>query len=530
MDRRRFLGRVAAGVTATGALPNLLRAHDHSILSELDRAQENAVALAAIDAARAAGASYADARVARVRRESIATRERRVTSVDSSDTYGLGVRVLVNGAWGFVASRDVSVDEAAAVARRAVAQARANRARLQRPVELSPVQAFRDVEWHTPIVRDPWDVPLEEKVDLMLRANAAALTVRGARFANSAMNFHTETVTLATTDGSLIVQTIHRTIPSLTVTAVAEDGSDFQARNSSEVPALQAGYEYIEEIDYVALSPRLAEEAVQKLSARRVEPGRYDIILHPSNLFLTIHESIAHPTELDRALGYEANYAGTSFIAPPEQVIGKLRLGKELMNIRAERTRPRALATTGWDHEAVPAQEWDIVKDGIFVNYQTTREQAAWIADLTGVEHSLGCSYAESWADTPFQRMPNVNLVPATEDITTDDIIADTRDGIYILGRGSYSIDQQRYNFQFGGQVFHEVKNGKITGMLKDVAYQARTPEFWNSMDAIGGPSTWHMGGTAGDAKGQPSQSNAVTHGCPVARFRQVNIINTARG
>jgi TldD protein len=164
------------------------------------------------------------------------------------------------------------------------------------------------------------------------------------------------------------------------------------------------------------------------------------------------------------------------------------------------------------------------------VNYQTTREQAAWIADLTGVEHSLGCSYAESWADTPFQRMPNVNLVPATEDITTDDIIADTRDGIYILGRGSYSIDQQRYNFQFGGQVFHEVKNGKITGMLKDVAYQARTPEFWNSMDAIGGPSTWHMGGTAGDAKGQPSQSNAVTHGCPAARFRQVNIINTARG
>jgi TldD protein len=335
-------------------------------------------------------------------------------------------------------------------------------------------------------------------------------------------------VTLATTDGSLITQTLYRTLPSLTVTAVAADGSDFQARNSSEVPALQAGWEYIEEVDYVALAPRLAEEAVQKLSARPVEPGRYDLVLHPSHLFLTIHESIGHPTELDRALGYEANYAGTSFIAPPEEVIGKLRLGPDIMQIRADRTQPRSLAATGWDHEGVPAQEWDIVKDGIFVNYQTTREQAAWIAELTGVDTSLGCSYAQSWSDVQFQRMPNVNLLPAAEDISTDDIIGDTENGIYILGRGSYSIDQQRYNFQFGGQVFHEIRNGRITGMLKDVAYQARTPDFWNSLDALGGPATYHLGGTPGDGKGQPSQSNAVTHGCPVARFRSVNVINTA--
>jgi TldD protein len=528
MDRRRFLARLSAGAAVSAALPGLLHAGRRPLPVRLGEAQEKAVALAAIDAARAAGASYADARVAHVRGQSVSTREQRVTSVDASDTYGLGVRVLVDGAWGFAASRTVSVDEAARLARTAAAQARANRRSLLRPVELAPVRAYPDAEWTSAVDIDPWDVPIEEKVELMLRANAEALKVRGARFANSAMSFHTETVTLATTDGSLIVQTLHRTIPTLTVTAVAADGSDFQSRNSSEVPALQAGYEYIHEIDYAGLMPQLAEEAVEKLSARPVQPGRYDLILHPSHLFLTIHESIGHPTELDRAYGYEANYAGTSFIAPPEEVIGRLQLGPELMQIRADRTQPRSLARTGWDHEGVPAQEWDIVKDGIFVNYQTTREQAAWIADLTGIEHSLGCSYAQSWSDIPFQRMPNVNLLPAAEDISTDDIIGDTENGIYILGRGSYSIDQQRYNLQFGGQVCYEVRGGRITGMLRDVAYQARTPDFWNALDAIGGPSTYHMGGTPGDGKGQPSQSNAVTHGCPVARFRGINVINTA--
>ncbi len=528
MHRRHFLGSLAAGASLTGVLPSSGRARTGGLVDRLGREQENAVALAAIDAARTAGASYADARVARVQQQSLLTREQRVTGVDSAETYGLGVRVLVDGVWGFAATRDVSVDAAASTARAAAAQARANRAGARRRVELASVQPVRDGTWSTPIERDPWSVPLEEKIDLMLRANAAALAVRGARFASASMSFHTETVTLATTDGSLIVQTLYRTIPALTVTAVAADGSDFQSRNSSEVPALQAGWEYIDEIDYANLAPQLAEEAVQKLSARPITPGRYDLILHPSHLFLTIHESIAHPTELDRALGYEANYAGTSFIAPPEDVIGKLRLGPDIMNIRAERTAPRALATTGWDHEGVPAQEWDIVKDGVFVNYQTTREQAGWIAQLTGIRHSLGCAYAQSWSDVPFQRMPNVNLMPAAEDISTDDIITDTRDGIYILGRGSYSIDQQRYNFQFGGQVFYEVKNGRITGMLKDLAYQARTPDFWNALDAVGGPGTYHLGGTSGDAKGQPSQSNAVTHGCPVARFRQVNVIRTA--
>jgi TldD protein len=525
MQRREFLKYTSAGVALTVVAPEILV----GAIGRSGDADPRAIALAAIDAARAAGASYADARVASVRTQLVSAREQRVQEVNASETFGFGVRVLVDGCWGFAASNVMTLDEVARVARLAVAQARANRATRVRPVELAPVQAFPDAKWRSPIEIDPFDVPIEEKVELLFRANEAAMKVPGARFANSSMFFHTEHVILATTEGSVIEQTLYRTLPSLSVTAVAPDRSGFATRNSSEVPALQAGYEYIHEVDFVATAPKLAEDAVAILSARPVQPGTYDLVLHPSNLFLTIHESIGHTTELDRAMGYEANYAGTSFLAPPEKVLGKFRFGPEFMQVRADRTQPRALATTGWDHEGVPAQEWDIIKDGIFVNYQTTREQASWIADLTGIHHSLGCSYAQSWADVPFQRMPNVNLLPGKEDLSIDDIIADTEDGIYIMGRGSYSIDQQRYNFQFGGQVFYEIKKGKITGMLKDVAYQSRTPDFWNALDALGGPRTYHLGGTPSDGKGQPGQSNAVTHGCPVARFRKIPVINTGR-
>lgn len=524
MDRREFLKRTSAGVAVTLVAPDILVG-----ALRPDNADPRMVALAAIDAARGAGASYADARVATVRNQTVAAREQRVQAVNSSETFGFGVRVLVDGSWGFAASNVVTADEAARVARRAVEQARANRASQNRPVTLAPVEPVRDARWSTPIEIDPFEIPIEEKVELLFAANEAALTASGARFATSSMSFHAEDVVLATTDGSLIEQTIHRTIPALSVTAVASDGSGFESRNSSEIPALQAGYEYIHEIDFPATAPKLAEDAVEKLSARPIRPGTYDLVLHPSHLFLTIHESIGHSTELDRAMGFEANFAGTSFLSPPEEVLGQYRFGPEFMQVRADRTQPRALATTGWDHEGVPAQEWDIVKDGVFVNYQTTREQAEWIADLTGVRRSLGTSYASSWSDVPFQRMPNVSLMPGKDDTSIDDIIADTEDGIYIMGRGSYSIDQQRYNFQFGGQVFYEIKNGKITGMLRDVAYQSRTPDFWNAMDRIGGPSTYHLGGTPNDGKGQPGQSNAVTHGCPVARFRQIPVINTGR-
>lgn len=473
MDRRDFLKHTTAGVALTLVAPEIL-------IGALrpGAADPREIALAAIDAARSAGAAYADARVARVRNEAISTREQRIQAVNSSETFGFGVRVLVDGSWGFAASNLLTRDEAARVARQAVAQARANRRSQVRPVELAPVAAYPDARWSTPIEIDPFDVPIEEKVALLFQANQAALTIPGARYASSSLAFHAEHVILATTEGSLIEQTIHRTLPSLSVTAISADRSGFESRNSTEVPALQAGYEYVLESDLVALAPRLAEDAVAKLSAKPVQPGTYDLVLHPSHLFLTIHESIGHTTELDRAMGYEANYAGTSFLAPPEQVLGKYRFGPEFMQVRADRTQPRALATTGWDHEGVPAQEWEIVKDGIFVNYQTTREQAAWIADLTGIDHSLGCAYAESWADVPFQRMPNVSLMPGEEDLSIEDLIAATDDGIYIMGRGSYSIDQQRYNFQFGGQVYQEVcpYSRKFSRPTSELAFSPRGP------------------------------------------------------
>ena len=487
----------------------------------------------ALDAAKSAGASYADVRISRNRNQAISTRERRVQNLVDNETFGFGVRVLVEGAWGFAASRDLTRDEVARVARQAVAQARANRTTMLRPVTLAPVTPTPDGSWRSPARIDPFDVPIEEKAALLLAANAAALGVSGARFVNSQMFFLREEKTLATTDGTYVVQTIFRAQPNLTVTAVASDNSDFQTRQSNDIQPMGKGYEHVLDAKLVENAPRWAEEAVRKLSAKPVEVGRYDLILHPSHLWLTIHESIAHPTELDRAMGYEANYAGTSFVAPPEKMLGTLKYGPEFMNIQGDRSQPGSLSACGWDDEGVRPEEFLIIKNGIFNDYQTTREQAPWLdwwyARQNREPRSHGCSYAQSWADVQFQRMPNVSLLPGEQNHSWDDLIAATDRGIAIIGEGSFSIDQQRYNAQFGGQVFHEIRGGKIVGMLKDVAYQLRTPEFWNSMDMIGGRDSYMLGGAFNDGKGQPSQSNAVSHGCVPARFRNVNVINTGR-
>ncbi|MGH9373418.1 MAG: TldD/PmbA family protein, partial [Vicinamibacterales bacterium] len=265
-----------------------------------------------------------------------------------------------------------------------------------------------------------------------------------------------------------------------------------------------------------------AEQAVMKLDALSVEPGRYDVILAPSNLWLTIHESVGHPTELDRALGYEANYAGTSFLTTDK--LGTFQFGSTIVNFVADRTQPLGLATCGYDDDGVPSSEWDLVRDGLFVDYQTTRDQAAWIGQKT----SHGCSYADSWGSVPFQRMPNVSLKPGADPLTLEQLIADTSKGILWEGRSSYSIDQQRYNFQFSGQLVWEIRDGKIVGLLEDAAYQAITPEFWNSCDRICSEG-YALGGSFFDGKGEPGQVNAVSHGCAAARFRNVNVINTAR-
>ncbi|HSU16319.1 TldD/PmbA family protein [Longimicrobium sp.] len=530
MNRREFLARGAAAAAGLSLLPSGVA---HAARLPLDDPEYRELAMRALDAARTAGATYADVRINRNRSQAVSTRERRITGFQDAETFGFGVRVLANGAWGFAASRDVNLDEVQRVARQAVAQARANATMRKEPVRLAPVERYPDASWRSPIQTDPFEVAVEEKVALLLSANDAALKA-GARFATSSMFFVREEKTFASTEGSFITQTIYRAYPQMNVTAVAPDGSDFQSRMSTPVQPMGLGYEHVRNARLVENAPVWAQEAVQKLSARPIQPGRYDLVLLPSHLFLTIHESIAHPTELDRILGYEANFAGTSFISPIQDYLGKFRYGPDIFNIQAERSAPGSLATAGWDDEGVRPEEYLIVKNGILNDLQTTREQAPMLADWYRTQgrpvRSHGNSYAQSWADVQFQRMPNVNLMPhPTRDVTLDELVGDVKDGILIEGRGSYSIDQQRFNAQFGGQVFHEIRDGKVGGMLKDVAYQIRTPEFWNSLDLLGGRSTYFVGGSFNDGKGQPSQSNAVSHGCPPARFRKVNVINTGR-
>jgi len=419
------------------------------------------------------------------------------------------------------------------ITRKALAQAKANRASQIRPVVLAPTPGNQVGTWTSPIKTDPFTVAIPEKVAVLLAANEAALKVKGVRTVNSAMFFLREEKSLMTSDGSYIVQTIYRTSPSLSVTAVSADFSDFQSIDSNDIAPMGLGYEHVIDSKLAERAPMYAEQAVAKLSAKPVEPGRYDLLLHPSNLWLTVHEVIAHPSELDRALGFEANYAGTSFIAPPDAVLGKLRIGSELLNIVGDREQPGSLGAIGWDDEAVKPVKFDVIKNGVFVDYQTTREQATLMKDyytkIGKPVRSYGCSYAQSWADVQFQRMPNISMVPGNNDDTFESMISKMDKGIAIEGDGSFSIDQQRYNGQFAGQVFHEVRGGKIVGQLKDVAYQFRTPDFWKSLKAIGGPKSYHLGGAFGDAKGQPGQSNSVSHGCVPSLFQQVNIINTGR-
>ena len=537
MKRREFVRHSAVAAAGLGLVGNSdIR---HGVLSTstfgAGIAQDReAMAMAALNAAQMAGADYTDIRISTNRTQRMSTREAIVTGVRDSETSGFGIRVLVDGTWGFAASRDVSTDEVARVAQVAVAQARANRAAQRRPVELAPLDWTGRGEWRSPVEIEPFDIPIEDKVALLLEANQAAMSVTGIAFASSNMSFLREEKFFASTEGVITDQTIYKAAGGVNTTAVSADRSDFQSRSSTDVMPKGVGYEHILASDLVGNAPRWAEDAVQKLSATPVQPGRYDLVLRPSHLWLTIHEAIAHPTELDRIMGFEANYAGTSFISNPEDFLGSFRYGPDIMNIQGERSTPGALSTVGWDDEGVKPEEYLIVKDGILNDLQTTREQAPWLSDWYASQgkpmRSHGNSYGQSWAVTQFQRMPNVNLMPHPErDVSEEELIDGVENGILIDGSGSFSIDQQRYNAQFGGQTYYEIKNGEITGMLKDVAYQIRTPEFWNAMDLIGGESTYLMAGAFGDAKGQPAQSNSISHGCPTTRHRDITIINTGR-
>ncbi len=488
--------------------------------------------LEALDAARRGGAEYADARISRYRNSSVSTREQQIVNVAEGDTIGLGVRVLVNGTWGFGATGALTRDGVSVAAREAVAIAKANRLPDAERVRLAPSPVVSDGRWQTPFTIDPFTVPVEQKADLLLRSNAAALKAPNVRFVTSSMLFVKEEKSYANSEGTVTQQTTVRSWMPFTATAVSSDRTDFQSRGEVIQP-MGRGYEYLLEKKPEEQARLWGEQAAEKLKAKSVAVGRYDLVLHPSHLFLTIHESVAHPTELDRALGYEANYAGTSFVAPPRQVLGKLKFGSPLMHIVGDREQAGSLAAIGWDDEGVKPDRFDIVRNGVLVDYQTTREQAPtldwWYKAQGAPVRSHGCSYAQRSSDVQFQRMPNVSLLPGEKDLAWDDVIAATDGGIAIMSRGSYSIDQQRYNAQFGGQLFYEIRGGRIVGMLKDVAYQMRTPDFWASLDLVGGRRSYELGGTFNDGKGQPGQSNAVSHGCPASRFRNINVVNTGR-
>jgi TldD protein len=522
-SRRDFIktaGVAAGAVALPSTLPVWISDIEAAEAAAADAVNKNALADVALSTAKKLGVTYADIRINRYRTENVSTREKQVQNVSRNQSFGFGVRVLFRGTWGFASSREVTADEVRRITRQAVDIARANSVYQRKRVTLVPAPKVV-ANWKSAFEKDPFDVAIDDKIQFLLKLNEAAMKTDGVSFVNSVMGWVNEQKYYASTDGSRIEQYIIRGNPGFNVTAVNRGTGDFQSRSSYGGPQ-GLGYEYMEKYPWMKEAEEAGEHAVAKLKAKPIEPGKYDLVLHPSHLWLTIHESVGHPTELDRSLWWEANYAGTSFLT--REKIGKLQFGSKIVNFVADRTQRGALATVGYDDEGVPGQQWHLVKDGVFVDWQTTRD----LALVSPKKKSYGCLHADSWGSVSFPRMPNVSLQPAAENRTMEDVVAGVENGILIYGDGSYSIDQQRYNFQFGGQTFWEIKNGKVGQMLRDVAYQSRTTDFWNSCDALGGQGTYELGGSFNDGKGEPGQSNAVSHGCPVARFRQINVLNTA--
>jgi TldD protein len=541
MQRRDFIRATGIGLGAL-MIPAYGRAiAAEELVSKIDVALKKRLADTAMTAAKADGATYCDVRIGRYLRQFVITREDKVENVVNTESSGVGIRVIANGTWGFAASSDLSADSVAKAARQAVQIAKANSKLTTEPVQLAPVTGVGEVAWATPIVKNSMEVPLKEKVDLLLGVNAAAIKA-GANFVNSMLFQVNEQKYFASTDGSYIDQDIHRIWAPLTVSAIDKGTGKFRSRDGLSMPA-GMGFEYLDgrkedkfdlpggvigygsSYDMLEDAVAAAKQAQEKLKAPSVKPGKFDLVLDPSHLWLTIHESVGHPTELDRVLGYEANYAGTSFATLDKWKSKDFQWGSDKVTIVADKTQPHSLGAVGYDDEGVKTQRWDLIKDGILVNYQVIRDQA----HILGLDHSQGCCYADSWSSVQFQRMANVSLEPGKTKLSPAEMVKDVENGIYIIGDGSFSIDQQRYNAQFGGQLFYEIKNGKITRMIEDVAYQIRTPEFWNACVAVCDKSDYRLNGSFFDGKGQPGQVSAVSHGSSTARFNGINVINTAR-
>ncbi|MFZ5622827.1 MAG: metallopeptidase TldD-related protein [Gemmatimonadota bacterium] len=539
MQRRDFLQLtgLAAGAMALPVWGRPVAAQ--GALTPIPTADKKKLADIVLEAARGKGATYADVRIGRYLNQFIVTRENKVQNIVNRESYGVGVRVIADGTWGFAATSDVTPDGVARAAAQAVEIARANARLKAEPVQLAPQQGHGEVTWKTPIRKNAFEVPIAEKVDLLLAVNAEALK-QGANFINSFLALVNEQKYFASTDGSYIDQDIHRIWPVFFATGIDPKTGKFETRNALSAP-MGMGWEYLDarpedkvpgvttryrkSYDMLEDAGAAGRQVKEKLTARSVVAGKYDLVLDPSHLWLTIHESVGHPLELDRVLGYEANYAGTSFATLDKWKTRSFRYGSPLVNLVADKTQPGALGTVGYDDEGVRTRRWHLVKDGILVDYQKTRDQA----HIVGQTESDGCCYADNWSSVQFQRMPNVSLEPGTTPLTPDEMIRDVEKGIYIIGDGSFSIDQQRYNFQFGGQLFYEIRDGKIVGMLKDVAYQSNTQEFWNACVRICDERDYALGGSFFDGKGEPPQVSAVSHGSATTRFNGVNVINTAR-
>ncbi|QIP15237.1 TldD/PmbA family protein [Spirosoma aureum] len=544
MNRRDFNQLMAVG--AAGILLPTLPAYSRTVTAEelmepgLDVSIKKRLADAALNAATAKGATYADVRIGRYLNQYVMTREDKVQNIINTESFGVGVRVIANGCWGFAAIGDTQSEEAVArTAEKAVAFAKAHAKLLKKPVQLAPQKGFGEVSWKTPVQKNSFEIPVKEKTDLLLSVNGAALA-NGADFVNSVLFMINEQKYFASTDGSYIDQDVHRIWPNFTVTAVDKASGLMATRDSLSAP-MGRSYDYLQSApadrltgvttrynkgyDMLEDATAAAKQARLKLKAKTVEAGKYDLVLDPSHTYLTIHESVGHATELDRVLGYEANLAGTSFATIDKWQSKNFNYGSKEVNFFADKTQPGSLGDVGWDDEGVKTKQWDIIKDGILVNYQAIRDQV----HMLGETESQGCCYADSWSTVQFQRMANISLAPGKERLTVDEMIKDVKKGIYIIGDGSYSIDQQRYNFQFGGQLFYEIKDGQIAGMLRDVAYQSNTQEFWNSCVKVCDERDFRLGGTFFDGKGQPAQINSVSHGSSTARFNGVNVLNTSR-
>ncbi|MEU4574319.1 TldD/PmbA family protein [Nonomuraea sp. ATR24] len=475
---------------------------------------------AALQRARELGAEHADFRLERIRAETLSLYDARLEGAADADDLGYAVRVVKGGTWGFAAGIDLTPEAAARVAEQAVRVAEVSAPINREPIELAPEPVHGEVTWVSSYDVDPFDVPSADKVALL--ADWSAGLLKGADHVSARLLQVKEQKFYADTAGTVTTQQRVRVHPVLNAMKASETGFDDM---STIAPPVGRGYEYLTGTgwDWAAELAALPELLAEKLAAPSVEAGDYDLVIHPSNLWLTIHESIGHATELDRALGYEAAYAGTSFATFDQ--LGELVYGSPLMNVTGDRTVEHGLATIGYDDEGVQGQSFDIVKDGVLVGYQLDRRMAL----MKGLGRSNGCAFADSPGHMPIQRMANVSLAAAPGGPSTEELISGVERGIYIVGDKSWSIDMQRYNFQFTGQRAYRISHGELAGQVRDFAYQATTTDFWQSMERVGGPQTYVLGGAFNCGKGQPGQVAPVSHGCPSALFRNVRILNTVQ-